>query len=241
MAAVRILLGAQSDDQADGGDHQFGRCPGDGVGERVSRCGGAQVEPAIGAHQRRGRGGGERGPDVASVSQPAGQGEPDRDRDVQAGPGGVPVVGDGQVWKSYGDAGSPGYEHDRGDRRERVQRLTGRPHATHRPARPALPGSAGRHQIPVAAGCWLCRGSGRGPAGPGSDTSSPPSGAPGWTGHRCCANSPMTGMGACTGNDLLIHPGPVRAEVRIWVLVVPAVQDGCEGRGLRAACGQVPL
>lgn len=94
---VRILSGAQSDDQADGGDHQFGRCLGDGVGERVSRCGGAQVEPAIGAHQRRGRGGGERRPRVASVSQPAGQGEPDRDRDVQAGPGGVPMVGDGQV------------------------------------------------------------------------------------------------------------------------------------------------
>ena len=43
------------------------------------------------------------------------------------------------------------------------------------------------------------------------------------------------------GNDLLIHPGPVRAEVRIWVLVVPAVQNGCEGRGLCAACGQVSL
>lgn len=44
-------------------------------------------------------------------------------------------------------------------------------------------------------------------------------------------------MGACTGNDLLIYPEPVRAEVRIWVLVVPAVQNGCEGRGLRAARG----
>ena len=39
---------------------------------------------------------------------------------------------------------------------------------------------------------------------------------------------------------LLMHPGPVRAEVRIWVHEVPAVQNGGEDPGLRAACRQVP-
>jgi hypothetical protein len=159
-------------------------------GERVSRCGEAQVEPAIGAHQRRGRGGGERGPGIASVSQPAGQGEPDRDGDVQAGQAVFQWWATARCGSCVAMPTVQGLKHDRGDRRERVPRLTERPHATHRSARPALPGSAGRHQIPVAAGCSLCRGSGRGQAGPGSDTSSPTSGAPGWTGHRCSATEP---------------------------------------------------